>query len=390
MPVAKDPRVTRTLSPPERLERVLRRLPVDRVPIRLWGVNHLAAPEHRSWQSLHDLVEEFALDQIVEWRPLPLPGTQEPGRPPATAGVTGLDIRVEERDTHDPEWYEAVYTIRVPDGYLTRIDACHRGGRPGYTVKHLVESVDDAHRWLSLPEGELPSLQPFAALVTEMGDRGMVMTQVSEPMYMVNDAVGSELWGYWMYDERQLVHEMVSKAQTAILKQLKHYLAGGVGPLFGWSGPELCIPPLASPRDFDDFCVQYDKPMADLVHDAGGLVWVHCHGDMDPVLERFVGMGVDCLNPIEPPPVGKLTLADAKRRVGGRMALEGGIEIGDFELESPDAVAATVAQVMAMGKPDGGFIICPSSDPTHWPDMSPHIAANYRVFVETAYEHAWY
>ncbi len=45
----------------------------------------------------------------------------------------------------------------------------------------------------------------------------------------------------------------------------------------------------------------------------------------------FADMGVDCLNPIEPPPIGRLTLADAKRRVGERMSLEGGIEVGDFE-----------------------------------------------------------
>jgi hypothetical protein len=39
---------------------------------------------------------------------------------------------------------------------------------------------------------------------------------------------------------------------------------------------------------------------------------------------------------------------------------------------------------MAMGKPGGRFILCPSSDHTHWPNMSQAIADNYRVFAETA------
>lgn len=374
----------------ERLERVMRGQPVDRVPIRLWNVNPLMPAERTCWQPLHNLVKEFALDTIVEWRPTPVPGDPVTEHFHAMVRSRKVEVRLEERDTADAEWCELVYTIRTPAGDLTSVNARHRGGKPGYTVKPLIESTDDAHLWLSIPDAELVPLQRFAALVSELGDRGMLLTELSEPMYTVNDATGSELWGYWMHDERELVHEMVSKAQRATLMQLRHYLAGGVGPLFGWAGPELCIPPLASPRDFDDFCVRYDKPIVDLIHNAGGLVWVHCHGDMDPVLERFVDMGVDCLNPIEPPPVGKLTLADAKRRVGGHMTLEGGIEVGDFELKSPDVIEDTVRRVMVMGKPGGRFILCPSSDHSHWTDMSLRIAENYRRFVETAAELARY
>ncbi len=256
--------------------------------------------------------------------------------------------------------------------------------------KHLLESVEDARRWLSMPEGRLPDTRSFAARAAKVGQRGLVMTGLGEGMYTVNDAMGSELWGLWLYDERELLHEMVAKAAQRVYATARHYIEQGVDPLFGWVGPELCIPPLASPADFDELVTRYDQPLIDMIHNAGGMVWIHCHGDMDPVLERFADMGVDCLNPLEPPPIAHLTLADAKRRVGDRMTLEGGIEVADFELEDAATVKARVEQAMAMGKPGGRYILCPSSSHAHWPDMDAHITQNYRIFVETGLRQGCY
>ena len=362
--------MTATLSSRERLLRVFRGESLDRVPIRLWGIDMPGPASRPEWQPLHDLVERYGLDMMPSWYD-----------PKARSNV---EIVTEERDTADPEWYEQTTTYKSPAGDLTRVFMLSRLDKPGYIKKHLIESIEDAKRWLSIPEPNLPDPSGFQPFVERLGERALVMCGLSEAMYTVNDATGSELWGYWLYDERELVHEMVAKAHAFDMKVVKHLLAHGVGPVFGWVGPELCIPPLASPTDFDDFCLRYDKPLIDEIHNAGGYAWVHCHGDMHPVLEHFVEMGVDCLNPIEPPPIGHLTLAYAKRRVAGRMTLEGGVEVGDFELCSADEIAAITTETMAQGKPGGRFILCPSSSHSHWPDMDAHIAENYRVFVETA------
>ncbi len=359
-----------SMSSRERLARVFRGEATDRVPIRLWGVDPLETPGRAAWQPLHDLVNEKGLDTIFSWWSEMAPAP--------------VEVIEDNHDAADPEWYEQHTTIKAPAGDLTRIFLHNRNGKPGYIKKYLIETVEDAHRWLSLPDGGLPGANGFAERMAQVGDRGIVLTGLGEPMYTVNDAMGSELWGIWMYDERELVHAMVAKAARYIYAIAKAYIEQGVGPYFGWVGPELCIPPLAGPRDFDDFVQRYDQPLIDLIHNAGGYVWIHCHGDMHPVLERFADLGVDVLNPIEPPPMGRLTLADAKRRVGNRMTLEGGFEVGDFQLETPERIAATVTDIMAMGKPGGRFILCPSSDHSHWPDLDAKIANNYRVFVDTA------
>ena len=67
------------------------------------------------------------------------------------------------------------------------------------------------------------------------------------------------------------------EAARRVMHILRKAVAAGATGLFGYVGPELCIPPLQSVRDFHDFGCRHYKPMHDLVHEAGGLVWVHCH-----------------------------------------------------------------------------------------------------------------
>ena len=160
---------------------------------------------------------------------------------------------------------------------------------------------------------------------------------------------------------------------------LKEMLAQGVTGVYAYVGPELCIPPLASPRDFDDFVVRYDQPMHDLVHEAGGMVWLHCHGKMDLVLERFAEEGIDCLNPLEPPPMWNVTIAEARRRVGDRMTLEGGLEVGDMELKTPAQVERMTAEAVAQSG-GRGFILGLSSDLSHLLTLEPHVLENLRTF----------
>ncbi len=50
---------------------------------------------------------------------------------------------------------------------------------------------------------------------------------------------------------------------------------------------------------FDTYVAAFDRQLVEAIHDAGGRVWVHCHGKMRPVIERFADMGVDVLNPTE-------------------------------------------------------------------------------------------
>jgi|ETNmetMinimDraft_30_1059905.scaffolds.fasta_scaffold00853_2 hypothetical protein len=370
----------KTLSSRERLLRVFRRQPLDRMPIRLWGVDPISPSSRPSYHVLDDLVEQHELDLIRSWGP-----NSDERDPPA------FESHSERREGDQPDRYDQVHVTETPDGPLTAIYTAFNDGRPGYVKKHSIESIDEARKWMSIPSPEPQfGTDSYWELEKKTGDRAMLMVSLGHAMYGVQRHMGSETFGFWLMEERELLHEMIDKSFRAIEAAVKRHLAHGVGDCFGWVGPELCAPPLASPRDFRDFVLDYDKRIIDLIHDAGKLVWVHCHGDMDPVLEMFVEMGVDCLNPIEPPPMGNLTLAEAKERIGGKMSLEGGVQNGDFDLLSTEEMAKVVENAVLQGKPGGGYILCPTSSPTTWPVLNELHIENYRTFVETGLRLATY
>lgn len=369
-----------TLSSRERLTRAFHCQPTDRLPVRLWGVDPLFPRENRpDWQPLYELSEQYGLDVIRHWQPV-----LHDDLPPTPS-------RSEQRQGPRPDLWETETVIETPAGPITQLYDSPKDGSPGYVRKHFMETVEDARRWLSLPVRR-PTLDPssYADFEAKCGDTGLIILGLAEAMYSVQANIGSEVFGFWLMEERDLLHEMIDRTYADIEHVLKQCLAADLGDGYGWVGPELCIPPLASPRDFREFCFDYDKRICDLVHDAGKLVWVHCHGDMHPVLEDFIAMGVDCLNPIEPPPIGKLTLAEAKARCAGRMCLDGGVQNGDFQLLEPREMVRTVEHVVAQGKPGGGFILGSTSDPGTWVTLSDRIIENHRVFIETAMRLAEY
>ena len=360
------------LSCRERLLRAFRREPTDRMPFRIWGVDPDYPSDRPSYAPLYQMARHYDQDIIRNWRPTP-PTPAAPAPAP------------ERKDTPDGEMWEQTSTMHTPEGPLSCVRYVFKDARPGYVRKHFIETVGDARKWLSIPfrepQFETESYFPF---VEQTGDRALVMIGLGHAMYGVENLMGSEVFGYWLMDERELLREMVDRSFRSVEATLKRYLAAGVGELFGWVGPELCIPPLASPRDFDEFVFDYDKRICDLIHDAGSLVWVHCHGDMGPVLERFADMGVDCLNPIEPPPSGSLTLAEAKARVGDRMSFDGGVQDGNWDRVSPEQMESLVEEVVQQGKPGGGFILCPTSGPSTRPVLAERHIANYRAFLRAA------
>ncbi|MBN1347420.1 MAG: hypothetical protein JXQ73_32320 [Phycisphaerae bacterium] len=355
----------------------------DRVPIRIWGVVPEKIPPHPSFQPICDL--SARTDLVGDWEP-------------KNSGVFGtaseaVSVKTFERACEVQGHKEVVTVVKTPAGELRSVYYQPlEPGLPGYQKEYLISSAEDAKRYLSMPYVP-PAIDcsDFAAADAAMGDRGVVMAPLGpEPMYHMNALIGSELWAIWLIEERELLHELVRKTFVSTRDFLKQQLAAGVGPLFGYVGPELCIPPLASPRDCRDFVVAYDKPLIDLIHEAGGTCWMHCHGKMGPVIEMFAEMGVDALNPIEPPPMGDIALAEAKARVGGRMALEGNVEQGEFYRVTPEKMDELVRAAIHQGAPGGGFILCPTSSPWQSATVDQQTVDNYVAFVDAGRRYGAY
>ena len=177
-------------------------------------------------------------------------------------------------------------------------------------------------------------------------------------------------------------------AQMAIVMgRAKFLLAHGVGPYFDMAGHERIAPPLHGPTDFHDFNVRYDKPIVDLIHDAGGRVHVHCHGSLGLVLQGFVDAGVDVLHPIEAPPMGDLTASQAKAIARGKMCIEGNIQIAAMYEHTPEQIRDETRALIADAFDDRrGLIVSPTASP-YIRGAGEACFEMYRAMVETV--RAW-
>ncbi len=284
----------------------------------------------------------------------------------------------------DDQTYLITYTVRTPGGKLTYEEMFKRDVTTVWLHKPLVESVADAEKLLSVPyEFEPFDTAPFFAEQEALGEKGLLSPWVSNPLVCVSHLLRFENFFIWCAQERSLMERLLETACERINTALEYILVKNAGPIIRFGGTEQATPPMMSPEMFDAFVVRYDSRLMELVHRHGKLVHLHCHGKIKAVLEKLVQIGVDATDPVEGPPSGDVTLAQAKRRVGDRMTLIGNIQISDFEfLSSGEMYELAKRTVMAGGK--GRFMLSASDYPLS--RMSDRMLDNFKRAVDAGLE----
>jgi len=264
-----------------------------------------------------------------------------------------------------------VSTMHAPAGNLTEEKMIGKpGGRSqGHDMvrKNYIASVEDAEKYLSCEPPSLISndFGSFRRIEDMVGDAGIAHVDLgSNPGGKVAELCGTELFAVWSAEERELLHELCRAEQQKLLKICRILIDNRIGPYYGLSGHELIAPPIHGLDDFRDFITRYDMPVMDLLKNAGGYVHVHCHGSIAGVLDEFIKLGVDVLHPFEARPMGDISAAEAKRRVGRSMTIEGNIQIADMYETSADNIRSQVRDLIRDAFYDNrGLIVSPSASP---------------------------
>ena len=362
----------------ERMIRIFEGKMPDRPAVKLWAIRpeqkllHPAyEPVYHMGMELTDVVAGGGSALNLHW------------------GRAGADMTQTRREpTDSDEWENVVTEIHTPGGTFRSVVRHSTVGKPGYRMEYFLKEPGDLKRLLALPHEPHPfNADGYHAVEEQVGDRGITIFGLPHAMYGLEQIMGSERFALWSLECRDLLLEAMEIFAGRIRDHVTATFDAGLRPIFGFVGPELCIPPLMSPRDFDDFVTRFDKPLIDLIHEGGSRVWVHCHGKMGPVLERFVEMGVDVLNPIEPPPMGDLTLEEAFERVGDRMALEGNVENHDLMTCTRDEVRDIVRQAIEEGK-GRRHILCTCSGYMEWPYPEESYIENLLTYIQEGVRYA--
>ena len=178
------------------------------------------------------------------------------------------------------------------------------------------------------------------------------------------------------YTEPEAVRELLHRIMDFQLGIAQHYL--GVGVEMVGMGDDLGTQrgPLISPRIVREFFLPEYGRLFDLYKQHGVIVHFHSCGHIIPLLDVFLDLGVDILNPIQ---ASANDLDALRRATQGKMALNGGVSSATIVAGPIEAIRDEVAQrIWQLGR-DGGYF-CGPDQGMPWPDA--HIAALHEAVAE--------
>ncbi len=135
-----------------------------------------------------------------------------------------------------------------------------------------------------------------------------------------------------------------------------------------------------SPAQYERFVLPYEAEVVARIRERGVRVYTHTCGEIGDRLELMAATGTDGIDTLDPPPLGSVDLADAKRRVGERLFFKGNVDpVHTLLSQSREAVRRDALTRLQVGSPGGGYIL--SSACSVSPRVPPE---NLTVLVEAS------
>jgi uroporphyrinogen-III decarboxylase len=365
----------------ERLEAVLAGRSVDRVPVLSGHFNECAEDWKAAEPSYRRLVEfcRARCDGIVSWVPRAVnatgPGTSSPA------------VRTERRsEPLGGGGTETIQTVHLPGGTLTSRRRRLADSATQWQVEHLMKGPEDAERFLAVPREPVKfDGSTFEVADRRIGEAGLVLLEMADAFCLAAEMFDFGTFTVVALTEPELFTRLLDYFHAYALEFLEAALSSGPLKFVRIFGPEYASAPLLPLRLFDPYVTAYDREYVERIHRAGARVRIHCHGRVRGLLEKFAAWGADATDPVEPPPSGDITLAEAKRLVGDRLTIFGNLELRDLETLSRDEVVCLTRRTLEEGMPGGRFALQPSAEPIGIP-LSAQLEENWMAYISTGLE----
>ena len=350
------------LSSRSRLIRILKGEEIDRVPISLYEFDGF----YDSWIYLHKEyvgILKYAkgkTDKMYFWAPQTI-------EPVIFYGVT------DEQCINRKRWRigRSVYTriiIETPRGRVEKISRQDDNVHTSWTIKHFCENIEDAQKILSIPYKPWhPNVDSFFTLNEKLGDDGIILGDIPDALCLTVELFGLSRFLKLYTRSRKTVFDLMDFFHERICNYLEHLLRHGAVTLYRIYGPEYAAPPFLHPREFDKLVTSHDSDLVDLLHKYGGYARLHSHGKVKHVLPYIKQIGIDAIDPLEPPPDGDVELKEARKILGSEVVLIGNIEERLLEIGSKKEIEKHVRKAIREGSSGGGFILSPTAMPITTP-----------------------
>jgi uroporphyrinogen-III decarboxylase len=281
---------------------------------------------------------------------------------------------------NEPERRIVHHTISTPEGSLTYKTAGDR--KTTWITEYLVKKEEDLElirKYMPVPR---LNLAPVEKKYDEVGDAGILRG------FVWGDQAGCWQHAACLMDVTRLIEATfdrpgwVHEFLGVLLEKKLQFIESMKGARFDLieTGGGASSSTLISPAIHSEFCLPYDRRMHDALHDLGFTVTYHTCGGTRGIEEYIVANHADASETLAPPSVGgNQEPWDVRSKVGGRLALIGGIDqYNTLTRGSTDEIRKNVFELFERVGRDGGYI-CSASD--HFFDTP---VENLKAFADAA------
>ncbi|MEM2514458.1 MAG: uroporphyrinogen decarboxylase family protein [Candidatus Bathyarchaeia archaeon] len=229
-------------------------------------------------------------------------------------------------------------------------------------VEGFLKTEEDVKMWLSIPYTIVAvDPKPFFYWDEKLGDEGITVCSISDPIGEAWNLFSTRDFLKYCVSKPHLIEEIVKELLRRKMEALPSILEKGV-TRFWISGSEVVGPTFVNPKYFARFATRYDKELIKLIHEYGGIAYVHCHGKITQILQEFLEMEADVLDPLDPPPQGDVSLSYAKKFIGNKICLVGNVDSNNVMVQgTPEIVTSAVKKCIEEAAYGGGYILQPTS-----------------------------
>ena len=183
-----------------------------------------------------------------------------------------------------------------------------------------------------------------------------------ERAYML---VGMENMMEYFFTEPDLVKRLFQKIIDFHLKLAEHYIAQGVQIVHMSDDHGMQNALILGERILNEFFVPEYARLMRFYKERGVLINFHSCGHIEPILETFMSIGVDILNPLQ----GAANDVERVRKITqGRMTLMGGVNSEILMENDHDAIRQLVkTRINQLGR-EGGYVCTPDQGMPYAPE----------------------
>ncbi len=251
-------------------------------------------------------------------------------------------------DLTDEQLPAALEYIPVSQGLRFPVNPAHKFD----IFRKLKESIGDRY---SL-HGEITS--PFDYYLDLYGHQEGLLGLLSEP------AKAKKVLGHFTGLIKRLAMEMCEEHIDAIKVSSPFAGAGFISPSF-----------------YSEFVLPYEREIALAVRQKDVHIYTHTCGAISDRLELIFDAGVSGIECLDPPPLGNVELADAKKRTRGRGFIKGNIDSVNTLLHgTKEAILEDARNRISIGKEGGGFILSTACS------VAPHVRRENLQLLREAIE----